>query len=204
MRCSPITGIDPRLDEIIRRALEKEPSARYQRMDEVESALRQLKGLDGAAGLEAGLGGRWRGVKRGWVVLSGIILLGGTAGVIGYLAFWPGEKETPSQVKRLVVLPFENLGPADNEYFTDGMTEELTSRLSSLRNLRVISRTSAVQYAKTDKPLEQITRELGVDFVLEGAVRWAPSPGEGAACASIRTSRARPTRQRSGRRHTTV
>jgi serine/threonine-protein kinase len=71
------------------------------------------------------------------------------------------------------VLPFENLGPSENEYFTDGMTEELTTRLASLSGLGVISRTSAVQYSKTDKTIEQIGKELGVDYALGGAVRWA-------------------------------
>jgi serine/threonine-protein kinase len=58
------------------------------------------------------------------------------------------------------------------------MTEELTSRLSSLSNLRVISRTSAAQYARTNKSMEQIGKELAVDYALEGAVRWAPSHGD--------------------------
>jgi TolB-like protein len=66
--------------------------------------------------------------------------------------------------KMLVVLPFENLGPADQEYFADGVTEEITSRLSSVKSLGVISRNSAVQYAKTDKTTKQIGEELGVQY----------------------------------------
>ncbi|UCC45131.1 MAG: protein kinase, partial [Candidatus Zixiibacteriota bacterium] len=72
----------------------------------------------------------------------------------------------------LVVLPFENLGPPDEEYFADGITEEITSRLAAVRNLGVISRTSAIQYKQTSKPIKQIGSDLGVNYVLEGTVRW--------------------------------
>ena len=168
----PIRGIDSRLDEIIRKALKKDPSARYQRMEELESDLKDLTTKQGEIAPEAGR-------RRTWAVLSGIILLGGAVAVIGYFLSGQREEESPATVSRLVVLPFENLGPADNEYFTDGMTEELTSRLSSLSNLRVISRASAFEYAKTNKPMEQIGRELGVEYALEGAIRWAPSMAGG-------------------------
>ena len=74
--------------------------------------------------------------------------------------------------QRIVVLPFENLGKPDDAYFADGMTEEITSRLAGISGLGVISRTSAVQYARTGKTTKQIGAELGVDYVLEGTVRW--------------------------------
>ena len=78
----------------------------------------------------------------------------------------------------LAVLPFENLGSADDEYFADGLTEEITSRLAVMSGLGVISRTSAMQYKENRPPLKQIGKELGVDYVLEGTVRWE-RPGEG-------------------------
>ncbi len=72
----------------------------------------------------------------------------------------------------IVVLPFENLGPPENAYFADGMTEEITSRLACVKALGVISRTSAVQYDRTGKTMREIGEDLGVDYVLEGTVRW--------------------------------
>ena len=72
----------------------------------------------------------------------------------------------------LVVLPFENLGPPEDGFFADGITEEITSRLAALRGLGVVSRTSAFQYKETDKTIRVIGDELGVDYVLEGTVRW--------------------------------
>jgi TolB-like protein/Tfp pilus assembly protein PilF len=72
----------------------------------------------------------------------------------------------------LVVLPFENLGAPEDEYFADGITEEITSRLAALQGLGVISRTSAFQYKGAGKNIKQIGEELGVGYVLEGTVRW--------------------------------
>ncbi|OLB05876.1 MAG: hypothetical protein AUH06_09020 [Gemmatimonadetes bacterium 13_2_20CM_69_27] len=78
--------------------------------------------------------------------------------------------------KRIVVLPFTNLGPAAREYFAGGVTEEITARLAAVGDLRVIGSTSANVYKSTQKAIPDIGRELGVDYVLEGSVRWQDSP----------------------------
>lgn len=77
------------------------------------------------------------------------------------------------QKKSIVVLPLENLGKPEDEYFAAGIAEEITSRLASVRRLSVISRTSANQYVNTNKTIDQIGEELGVEYALEGTVRWA-------------------------------
>ncbi len=75
---------------------------------------------------------------------------------------------------RLAVLPLTNISPdLKDEYFADGLTEELISVLSQIRGLRVTSRTSVNQYRGTAKPIRQIGNELGVDSLLEGSVRKA-------------------------------
>ena len=79
-------------------------------------------------------------------------------------------------VKMLAVLPFKNMGAASDQYFADGLTEEITSRLSAVPNLGVVSRTSADQYKGTTKSLRQVGQELGVGYILEGSVRWEKSP----------------------------
>ncbi len=77
-------------------------------------------------------------------------------------------------VQSLAVLPFANLsGDPEQEYFADGMTEELISQLARIQSLRVISRTSAMQYKQARKPLPEIGRELGVQAVVEGSVMRA-------------------------------
>jgi adenylate cyclase len=73
---------------------------------------------------------------------------------------------------RIAILPLANISPdPQNEYFADGLTEELITVLSQIRGLRVISRTSVNQYKGTTKPVAQIGSELGADSVLEGSVR---------------------------------
>jgi TolB-like protein/Tfp pilus assembly protein PilF len=87
----------------------------------------------------------------------------------------PGESAAAveTQSPMIVVLPFQNRGAPEDEYFCDGMTDEITTRLAGIRGLRVISSSSAMQY-KTDRPpMKQIAEELGVDYVLDGSVRWA-------------------------------
>lgn len=74
-------------------------------------------------------------------------------------------------IHSIAVLPLKNLsGDAGEEYFVEGMTEELTTELAQISTLKVISHTSAAQYQGANKSLPQIARELGVDAVVEGAV----------------------------------
>ena len=110
---------------------------------------------------------------------AGLIGLGilAVALVGGWLLLRPGpDPSAPATVAEadrvLAVLPFKNLGNPADQYFADGLTEEITSRLASLSDLRVISRTSADQYRTTEKSLKQIGAELGAGYVLEGSVRW--------------------------------
>ena len=78
----------------------------------------------------------------------------------------------PAARTRLAVLPLSNISPdPKDEYFAEGLTEELISSLSKLRELRVIARTSVSQYKSGSKPVSQIGTELGVGTVLEGSVR---------------------------------
>jgi TolB-like protein/Tfp pilus assembly protein PilF len=75
------------------------------------------------------------------------------------------------RIRSLVVLPLENIsGDASQDYFADGMTDELITHLAQIGSLRVISRTSAMSYKNARKPLPEIARELNVEGVLEGTV----------------------------------
>jgi TolB-like protein/class 3 adenylate cyclase/Tfp pilus assembly protein PilF len=84
------------------------------------------------------------------------------------------EVSTAPRKPSVAVLPFANMSPnAENEYFSDGVTEEILNLLAGVEGLKVISRTSIMRYKGTDKPMRQIGEELGVASILEGSVRQA-------------------------------
>lgn len=100
---------------------------------------------------------------------------------VAFLLAWPVYKFVrarferhggpPVAIRSIAVLPLENIsGNAEEEYFADGMTDELITMLAKYRSLRVISRTSVMEYKKVRRPLPEIARELGVDGIVEGSV----------------------------------
>jgi TolB-like protein/DNA-binding winged helix-turn-helix (wHTH) protein/Flp pilus assembly protein TadD len=95
-------------------------------------------------------------------------------GLAAVLAFQFRNRILParaSQIHSIAVLPLANLsGDASQDYFADGMTEEVITMLAKNTSLRVVSRTSAMQYKGAKRPLREIARELGVDGILEGSV----------------------------------
>jgi TolB-like protein/DNA-binding SARP family transcriptional activator/Flp pilus assembly protein TadD len=101
---------------------------------------------------------------------AGLLALAAAVLVMAALwRFWPVDAQPE---RSIAVLPFVNLsGDPDREYFTDGLTEEIIAGLSAVPELKVISRTSAMHYKGSDKPLREIARELKVAHILEGSVR---------------------------------
>jgi len=90
----------------------------------------------------------------------------------GYRFIAPVElPHLDTRIKSIAVLPLDNLiGDRAQDFFVDGMTDALITRLAQIGALRVTSRTSVMRYRETDKPLPQVARELNVDAVIEGAV----------------------------------
>jgi TolB-like protein/DNA-binding winged helix-turn-helix (wHTH) protein/Tfp pilus assembly protein PilF len=106
------------------------------------------------------------------ILIAAILALAGLlgAGLFHYTRVGT-TKSNRVQNKSLVVLPIENLsGDKDQEYFADGMTDDLIANLAKIRSLRVISRSTAMAYKGTREPLSQIASELNVDAVFEGTV----------------------------------
>jgi TolB-like protein/DNA-binding winged helix-turn-helix (wHTH) protein/Flp pilus assembly protein TadD len=106
------------------------------------------------------------------ILITAILAL---AGLLGAGLFHYTRAGAPDsnrvQNKSLIVLPIENLsGDKDQEYFADGMTDDLIANLAKIRSLRVISRSTAMAYKGTRKPMSQIASELNVDAVFEGTV----------------------------------
>ncbi len=89
----------------------------------------------------------------------------------------PGAAATPPTAPLIAVVPFQNLGDPADEYFADGVADDIRGRLASLPGVRVIASASAAAYADSPKPPEQIARELGADYLLLGKVRREAAAG---------------------------
>ena len=171
----------PELGAIVAKALAKDADKRYQRVGEFLADLRGLQDqLSEREGLTEAAPSRVPARRRFFLapVLLAAALFLGTVAVVWFLRSGIVRESVETAPPRIVILPFENLGSPDDEYFADGMTEEIISRLAAVSGLQVISRTSAMQYKDTDKAIRQIGEELNVQYVLEGTVRWEQA-GEG-------------------------
>lgn len=114
-----------------------------------------------------------RSARRRARILAWSFLCLGAALLVGIALSWslyPWRHSVPT-IRSLAVLPLKNLsGDSSQDYFADGMTDELIAQLGQINRLRVISRTSAMTYKGGHKPLAQIARELNVEAVVEGSV----------------------------------
>jgi serine/threonine protein kinase/tetratricopeptide (TPR) repeat protein len=165
------------LDRVIQRCIEKEPDQRLQTARDVLNELTGLRdelrtGLTHETPAQVGSRpstARWIWVAGGVaaVVLTAVLIL--VFGVGDRRQASPTGESAPLQ--SLAVLPLENLSAEpEQEYFADGMTDTLITELAKIEALKVISRTSSMQYKDTVKSLPQIGRELGVQGIIEGTV----------------------------------
>ncbi len=172
----PATARNPRLSSelarIISKCLEREPENRYQSAKELAIDLRRLhlgalSNLQTSARLPL-----WQSVK--WVRL-GLLFASVLALLVAFtiairVGFWFGGARADN-IQSLAVLPLANLsGDPQQDYFAEGMTEELITNLGKVRAVRVISRTSVMQYKQTQKTIPKIAEELNVDAIVEGSV----------------------------------
>jgi len=165
-------SISPELERIILKCLQKEPENRYQSAAELEVDLRQLATIEvprsGTAVRRLPIWRRHPGVATALAVVLSAIVVGLSVG-----RWWEQQasRSGPGRIQSLAVLPLQNFsGDLQKDYFADGMTDQLIADLSQISALRVISRTTMMQYKGTRKPLPQTARELSVDAVIEGSV----------------------------------
>jgi TolB-like protein/Tfp pilus assembly protein PilF len=163
--------LSPKLEDIILKCLEKNPENRYQSSKEVVVDLRRLVMPSTSALTVPPPRGRRYGVMAG--VISVVLLAGVLVGLnVGNWRNRLLKRASPGRIESLAVLPLENLsGDPQQDYFADGMTEAVITEVAQISGLRVISRTSVMQYKRTKKTLPEIAKELDVDAVLEGAVQ---------------------------------
>jgi serine/threonine-protein kinase len=166
----------PGLREVIEKCLRKSPDERYQHAIEVRAALGALRSHSSTPQSSMKIveeaAARTRDRRRIFMVAGafGVLVLM-IAGWKFVPAKWKTGVAASVPIHSLAVLPLENLSrDPGEEYFADGMTEELTTQLAQISALRVISRTSVMQYKDSKKSLPQVAKELHVDAVVEGSV----------------------------------
>jgi serine/threonine protein kinase/tetratricopeptide (TPR) repeat protein len=162
------------LDRILARCLEKSPDERFQSARDLAFALREMSvpSANSASIPRTVSETPRRGLRRSPWLIAGLAVAATLAGVLMVRTLRPHARPAGAgKIQALAVLPLANLsGDPQQEYFADGMTEELITVLSQIGALRVSSRTSAMRYKGTQKSLPEIARELGVDAVIEGSV----------------------------------
>jgi serine/threonine-protein kinase len=94
------------------------------------------------------------------------------ATVVAVLGWWRARANADAAPRRVAVLPFQNVGSAEDEYFADGVADAVRGKLSALPGLQVIASSSSDQYRSTAKTPQEIGRELGAQYLLVGKVRW--------------------------------
>jgi TolB-like protein/Tfp pilus assembly protein PilF len=165
----PPLAVPTPLGAVIERCLAKEPGQRYQQGSEVRAA---LEAVQSGAAIPAWPAWKYALSRRRWLALAAA--LAAVFAVVAALNFETLRTRLTGgapRIRSLAVLPLENLsGDPEQEYFADGMTEELITNLAKISALKVISRTSMMQYKGTKKPLPQIAKELNVDAIIEGSV----------------------------------
>jgi eukaryotic-like serine/threonine-protein kinase len=159
---SIVPNLSPGLESIILKCLEKDPDARYGSAAALERDLGRLEKGEAVA----------RPRRPRWPYLAGSLaatltaaLLALNVGGIRDLVLGAGPR-----IRSLAVLPLSNFEGAENEYFADGMTEQLIATLAQMGSLKVISRTSCMAYKNSKESLPAIARALHADAVLEGSV----------------------------------
>ena len=164
--------LSPRLEEVILKCLEKDPEERYQLPKELCVDLRRSEA--GAQGKDLPVS-PLRFLGRRAAKVTAIVALVLFVSFVALFLRMHGlmlGRANRVRIESLAVLPLTNLsGDPQQEYFTDGLTEALIAELSQISSLKVISRTSSIQYKATKKSLPQIAAELHVEGVVEGSVQ---------------------------------
>lgn len=165
-------NISPALDRVVKHCLEKDRDNRFQSAKDIAFALSEASGQAMTSGAQVAPGA----VRAKVVVASAVIAVLAVAGIL-LLRRSQKVAADAGRVRRVAVLPFENLGAPEDDYFADGIADAVRGKLTSLPAIRVIARGSSTPYKKTTKTLKQIAQELDVGYLLTATVRWQKGTG---------------------------
>ena len=160
------------LDHIVKHCLEKDRSNRFQSARDIAFALSEA-----SAPITAVTSGVYavpppRSGAKKWVIVAALAVVLAAAGLFLWKRAKPGGATSSAGVRRIAVLPFENLGAPEDDYFADGIADEIRGKLTSLPGIEVIARGSSTPYKKTNKTPQDIAKELSANYLLTATVRW--------------------------------
>jgi TolB-like protein/Tfp pilus assembly protein PilF len=166
-------NISPALDQVVRHCLEKDRENRFQSAKDIAFALSQASGQTLSSGVQIAAESARK--TKLLIAVAAIFVLA----VAGFLLLRRSHKSVGNagSIKRVAVLLFENLGAPEDDYFADGISDEIRGKLTSLPGVEVIARASSTPYKKTTKAPNQIAQELGVKYLLTATVRWEKATG---------------------------
>ncbi len=172
---------------LIQRGLQKIPADRiatageFARELELASAHLKVSGPLATGATSAARVTSRRTIKPAYLGIAAVVVAGG----VFLLSRINAPVTTGTDGIRMTVIPFENLGAPEDEYFAQGVTAEITSRLAGVDGLSIVGRQSAAEYTASDKTPQEIGDELGVDFFLQSTISWEQA-GDGSSTVRIR------------------
>jgi serine/threonine protein kinase/tetratricopeptide (TPR) repeat protein len=167
------------VDRAIRKALASVAADRFSNAAQFAQALQPAAGTSPPAATTVAAATSPTPARRRPIPVAALALILGLLIGAGALFAWRRSHANPesSDERRVAVLPFQNLGDSADAYFADGITDAVRGKLTALPSMRVIASNSSAQYRNTSKTPQEIGRELGVDYLLVGKVRWAKAGG---------------------------
>ena len=168
-------SISPALDHIVKHCLEKDRDNRFQTAKDVAFNLSEQSSSTAVSAASGSYVAAAPARKsRVLIAVAAAVVL---AAVGVFFLRRPHSGGEAGGAKRVAVLPFENLGAPEDDYFADGIADEIRGKLTSLPGLFVIARGSSTPYKKTTKTPKQIAEELEVGYLLTATVRWEKGGG---------------------------
>ncbi len=170
-------NISPALDHIVRHCLEKDRENRFQTAKDVAFALSEASAPTtfGAATSGSYVIPPRRGPGKAILFIAAFAAVFAVAALLMWRR--PKSSAPAARVKRVAVLPFENLGAPEDDYFADGIADQIRGKLTALPGIEVIARGSSTPYKKTNKTPQEIARELSANYLLTATVRWQKGAG---------------------------
>ena len=172
-------NVSPALDHVVRHCLEKDRENRFQSAKDVAFALSEAFSSSTAAVTSGGhmAAAPPRSTTKIAAVAAAVALLVLAAVFLARRPKPAADAASAAAVKRVAVLPFENLGAPEDDYFADGIADQIRGKLTSVPGIEVIARGSSTPYKKSTKTPQEIAKELSANYLLTATVRWQKGGG---------------------------